>query len=92
MPERIHLRALGARIDSRAILHDVRFFNLYRTGFPGLRIGDRCFLGEQCLLDLADVPSLLQTAQVHDPDPSTRDHMAGGLARLTALHPALSSR
>lgn len=49
-----YLRLLGARIGRDSIVHDVRFFNLYRTGFPGLRIGDRCFLGEQCLLDLAD--------------------------------------
>ncbi|MEQ1700414.1 MAG: FGGY-family carbohydrate kinase, partial [Ilumatobacteraceae bacterium] len=44
------------------------------------------------LLDLADVPSLLQTAQVHEPDASSRDSVVAALARLTALHPALSSR
>ena len=43
------------------------------------------------LLDLADVPSLLHVAQVHDPDPSARPHMAGALATHLALHPALSS-
>ena len=48
------LRLLGARIGKRAILHDVRFFNLYRRGFRGLRIGDNCFIGDECLLDLAD--------------------------------------
>ena len=48
------LRLLGARIGRRAILHDVRFFNLYRRGLPGLVIGDDCFLGDECLLDLAE--------------------------------------
>jgi acetyltransferase-like isoleucine patch superfamily enzyme len=48
------LRLLGARIGARAILHDVRFFNLYRRGLAGLRIGADCFLGDECLLDLAE--------------------------------------
>jgi acetyltransferase-like isoleucine patch superfamily enzyme len=48
------LRLLGARIGARAILHDVRFFNLYRRGLAGLRIGEECFLGDECLLDLAE--------------------------------------
>jgi acetyltransferase-like isoleucine patch superfamily enzyme len=48
------LRLLGARIGRRTILHDVRFFNLYRRGLPGLEIGDECFVGDECLLDLAE--------------------------------------
>ncbi len=48
------LRLLGARVGHRAILHDVRFFNLYRRGLAGLEIGDECFLGDECLLDLAE--------------------------------------
>ena len=48
------LRLLGASIGRRSILHDVRFFNLYRRGLGGLRIGDDCFLGDECLLDLAE--------------------------------------
>jgi acetyltransferase-like isoleucine patch superfamily enzyme len=48
------LRLLGARVGRRVILHDVRFFNLYRRGLGGLAIGDECFLGDECLLDLAD--------------------------------------
>ena len=48
------LRLLGARVGARAILHDVRFFNLYRRGLAGLEIGDECFLGDECLLDLAE--------------------------------------
>lgn len=49
-----YLRLLGARIGHRTILHDVRFFNLYRRGLPGLRIGTECFVGDECLIDLAD--------------------------------------
>jgi acetyltransferase-like isoleucine patch superfamily enzyme len=48
------LRLLGARIGPRTIVHDVGFFNLYRTGFKGLEIGSDCFLGDECLLDLAE--------------------------------------
>ncbi len=48
------LRLLGARIGRRTVLHDVRFFNLYRRGLAGLEIGDECFVGDECLLDLAE--------------------------------------
>ena len=48
------LRLLGARLGRRVIVHDVRFFNLYRRGLAGLEIGDECFLGDECLLDLAE--------------------------------------
>jgi putative colanic acid biosynthesis acetyltransferase WcaF len=48
------LRLLGARVGRRTVLHDVRFFNLYRRGLAGLEIGDDCFVGDECLLDLAE--------------------------------------
>lgn len=48
------LRLLGARIGPGTIVHDVRFFNLYRSGLRGLEIGRECFLGDECLLDLAE--------------------------------------
>ena len=48
------LRMLGARIGRRVVMHDVRFFNLYRRGLSGLVVGDECFLGDECLLDLAE--------------------------------------
>jgi acetyltransferase-like isoleucine patch superfamily enzyme len=48
------LRLLGARIGSRVVMHDVRFFNLYRRGLSGLVVGDESFLGDECLLDLAE--------------------------------------
>lgn len=52
------LRLLGARIGRGAILHDVRFFNLYRRGFGGLSMGRDCFVGDDCLIDLAEAVSL----------------------------------
>jgi maltose O-acetyltransferase len=48
------LRLYGARVGRRVVLHDVRFFNLYRKGLAGLVIGDDCFVGDECLLDLAE--------------------------------------
>jgi acetyltransferase-like isoleucine patch superfamily enzyme len=51
------LRLLGARIGPGTILHDVRFFNLYRRGLGGLSIGRDCFLGDECLIDLAEAVS-----------------------------------
>jgi len=48
------LRLFGATLGRRVVLHDVRFFNLYRRGFSGLRVGNDCFIGDECLLDLAE--------------------------------------
>jgi acetyltransferase-like isoleucine patch superfamily enzyme len=56
------LRLLGARIGRRVVLHDVRFFNLYRRGPAGLSLGDECFIGDECLLDLAE--AIVLEAQV----------------------------
>jgi acetyltransferase-like isoleucine patch superfamily enzyme len=50
----LYLRLLGARIGPRTILHDVRFFNLYRRGLAGFSVGRECFLGDECLIDLAE--------------------------------------
>lgn len=48
------LRLLGARIGRGSVLHGVRFFNLYRRGLAGLEIGEECFIGDECLFDLAE--------------------------------------
>lgn len=50
----VYLRLLGARIGRQTVIHDVHFFNLYRTGLQGLIISDKCFIGDECLIDLAD--------------------------------------
>lgn len=52
------LRLLGARVGRRAILHNLRFFNLYRTGLRGLSIAEDCFVGDECLFDLAEAITL----------------------------------
>ncbi len=52
------LRLLGARIGKNVVIHPVSFFNLYRLGFPGLSIGHSCFLGTECLIDLAEAVAL----------------------------------
>jgi acetyltransferase-like isoleucine patch superfamily enzyme len=48
------LRLVGAQIGKNAIVHAVMFFNVYRKGFPALRVGNNCFIGDEALLDLAD--------------------------------------
>lgn len=48
------LRLLGATIGAHTIVHGPRFFNLYRTGIAGLTLGANCFVGEECLFDLAE--------------------------------------
>ncbi len=47
------LRLMGAQIGKNTIISPLRFFNIYRKGFPALRIGDNCFIGDEVLLDLA---------------------------------------
>ncbi len=54
----ISLVILGAKIDDNSVLMNVKFFNLHHTGFPGLVIGKRCFLGDETLIDLYDKVSL----------------------------------
>lgn len=48
------LRMLGAKIGKNVIIHNVNFFNYYRTGFKGVKIGNNCFIGDDSLIDLAD--------------------------------------
>ncbi len=48
------LRLLGADVRADAVLQNVRFYNLYRTGLRGLTIGHRCYVGNEVLLDMAD--------------------------------------
>jgi acetyltransferase-like isoleucine patch superfamily enzyme len=40
------------------VLHPCTLFNLYRRGLRGLTLGHHCFIGEECLLDLAEGISL----------------------------------
>ncbi len=45
------LRIFGAHIGADTIIMDVRFANLYHYGFKKIRIGNRCFIGDEVLLD-----------------------------------------
>jgi len=51
---KILLRLFGAQIGKNTIINDVKFFNLYRRGFSGFKVGESCFIGDKCLFDLAD--------------------------------------
>lgn len=51
---RIFLNIFGSKIGSETLIHPITFINLYRIGFKGLHCGKHCFIGEECLLDLAD--------------------------------------
>jgi maltose O-acetyltransferase len=48
------LRIAGAKIGPNAVIMDVRFFNLYRGGVRNLCMGGDGFIGDECLLDMAD--------------------------------------
>ena len=52
------LRMLGASIGRDTIVHEVRLFNLYRSGLRKFRVGEGCFIGDDCLFDLADAITL----------------------------------
>jgi acetyltransferase-like isoleucine patch superfamily enzyme len=49
-----YLRLAGARIGKNTVLQPFRMYNIYRTGFRGLKMGDSCFISDDVLLDLAD--------------------------------------
>ncbi len=48
------LKLLGSKIGPGTIVHRVTFFNHYRGGFGNFQTGADCFVGDECLLDLAD--------------------------------------
>lgn len=48
------LSILGSKIGRNVIIHPCSFFNIYRKGFRALQFGDECFIGDECLFDLAE--------------------------------------
>lgn len=46
------MRLAGAKIGTDTVIFDVQFANLYHYGFSRVIIGDRCFVGDQVLLDV----------------------------------------
>jgi len=47
------LRACGAEVGAGTVMHRLSFINADRAGFRALRVGRRCFLGDEVLIDLA---------------------------------------
>lgn len=45
------LRLAGAKVGRDTVIFDAHFANLYHYGFTKLRIGDRCFVGDEVWLD-----------------------------------------
>lgn len=48
----IYLYIGGAKIGQDSIIMDVRFFNWHHQGLSGVRIGRKCFVGDETLIDL----------------------------------------
>jgi len=51
---RWYLKLLGAKIGKYSYILNVKFFNCYRRGFSGLKVGNDCFIGDETMIDLAD--------------------------------------
>jgi acetyltransferase-like isoleucine patch superfamily enzyme len=49
----IFLRLCGATVGADTILHRFTLINVDRGGFAALRIGRKCFVGDEVLIDLA---------------------------------------
>lgn len=47
------LRACGASVGAGTVVHRLSFINVDRGGFRALRVGRRCFMGDEVLIDLA---------------------------------------
>ena len=50
----IFLISMGSNVKSGTTIMGVKFINFYHKGFPGLKIGRDCFLGDEVLIDLYD--------------------------------------
>lgn len=55
---KIFLQVLGAKIGDESVIMNINFFNWHHTGPKGLRVGKKCFLGDQVLIDLYDEVTL----------------------------------
>jgi acetyltransferase-like isoleucine patch superfamily enzyme len=45
------LRVFGAHIGQDSFIGDVTYANLYHYGFRRISVGNRCFIGDECMLD-----------------------------------------
>ena len=70
---RMLLNLYGADVGIETLIHPITFINIYRRGFKGLACGRYCFVGEECLLDLADgtrlTPIPIETRILRTPVP-----------------------
>lgn len=71
------LRILGARVGRDTVLHAFTLINVDRGGFRNLRIGPRCFVGENCTIDLA-APVVLEADVTLAPEAMVLTHMNVG--------------
>jgi len=55
----VFLRLCGATVGTDTILHRFTLINVDRGGFSALRIGNKCFIGDEVLVDLA-APVILE--------------------------------
>lgn len=46
------LRILGAEVGKDSVILDCAFSNAYHYGFSNLHIGNRCFIGDEVMIDL----------------------------------------
>src|SRR3989344_4179096 len=51
---KLFLQLLGAKIEQHTIIMNVEFFNWHHRGPGGLKIGKKCFIGDETLIDLYD--------------------------------------
>ena len=80
------LRLFGAKLGPGVTLEDVRFLNLHRKGgLSKLTIGARCFVGRECMLDLA-APLVLESDVTLGPRVTIMTHEKVGFA----THPLLA--
>ena len=56
---KLFLQILGSQIGSDSFIMKIKFFNLHHYGPKGLKIGDKCFIGDEVLIDLYDKVILL---------------------------------
>lgn len=43
----------GAKIGKQSIIHRIKVINMYSLGLSNLSIGDKCFLGDEVLIDVS---------------------------------------
>ena len=49
---KLFLQIIGAKIGQDSIIMDVQFFNWHHKGPAGLKVGNKCFIGDETLIDL----------------------------------------